>query len=207
MPDLSGLPALDLAIGLAFIYLVLSLFCSAVQELIASALGLRAGTLERGLRNMLASDAQPPPTASVPEPAENAPARALVTELYAHPLMRSAYKSGWWPAKRSSHGRLPSYISPRSFALALVDTLAPGALAPADDGSVPASHDALAAVRSEVSGLAIPAGAKHALLTLLDDARGDVDAFRQRLEAWFDDTIGPDPFRWTRMGWSRRPSP
>ena len=30
---------------------------------------------------------------------------------------------------------------------------------------------------------------KYRLLTLLDDARGDIDAFRQGLEAWFDDTM------------------
>ena len=35
----------------------------------------------------------------------------------------------------------------------------------------------------------VPNGVKHRLMVLIDDARGDVDEFRNRLEAWFDDTM------------------
>lgn len=47
MPDLTGLPALDMAIGLAFIFLLLSLLATAVQEQIAAVLALRGNTLAR----------------------------------------------------------------------------------------------------------------------------------------------------------------
>ena len=53
MPDLSGLPALDLAIGLAFIFFLLSTLAATIQEFIAALLGLRARTLEQGLRSLL----------------------------------------------------------------------------------------------------------------------------------------------------------
>src|SRR5687767_13765682 len=53
MPDLTGSSAVDVAIGLAFVYLLFSLLCSAIQEAIASIFDLRAATLEKGLRNLL----------------------------------------------------------------------------------------------------------------------------------------------------------
>ena len=61
MPDLTGIPALDLAIGMSFVFLMLSLLASAVQEWIASLLALRSATLEKGLRSMLATDGKVPP--------------------------------------------------------------------------------------------------------------------------------------------------
>jgi hypothetical protein len=197
VPDLTGLPALDLAIGLAFIYLLLSLLASAVQEVIAGWLAMRAATLEKGLRNMLETDSGLPPGAASLPPGPDAPAQNLVDNLYAHPLIRSMYKQSWWPLHRRgrgegtawANGRLPSYIAPRSFALALFDTLAPNASSPDEDGKVPESHDVIATVRGELVTMNIPAGVKHRLVTILDDARGDIDSFRQGLEAWFDDSM------------------
>ena len=56
MPYLTGISALDLAIGLAIIFLLLSLLASTIQELVAAFFGLRARPLQEGLRNMLAAD-------------------------------------------------------------------------------------------------------------------------------------------------------
>ena len=53
MPDISGFQALDVAIGLAFLYFVFSLLVTGVNEAIASVFALRARFLERGLRSML----------------------------------------------------------------------------------------------------------------------------------------------------------
>src|SRR5689334_16872655 len=53
MLDVTGLPALDLAIGLAFIFFLLSTLAATIQEFIAAILGLRARTLEQGLRSLL----------------------------------------------------------------------------------------------------------------------------------------------------------
>ena len=46
-------PAFDVAIGLIFLYVVLALVCSTVNEAIATAIGLRARYLETGLLNLL----------------------------------------------------------------------------------------------------------------------------------------------------------
>jgi hypothetical protein len=184
MVDLTGLPVLDLAIGLAFIYLLFSLLASAVQEQIAGLLALRAKTLEAGLRNMLEKD---------PDAPAGAPTRGLVDELYRHPLIRSLYKEGRVLLRPRNNdlwkkGRLPSYISPRSFALALIDTVAPAALSPARPGGAQ-SHNVLASVRADIDQAEIPAGVKRQLLLLVDDARGELDDFRKGLEAWFDDSM------------------
>jgi hypothetical protein len=206
MPDLTGVPALDLAIGLSFIYLLLSLLASTVQEVISGLFALRATTLEQGLRNMLEPsrrDAKSEAGSGASQQEKQAEADAesskktLVDELYAHPLINALYKESWWPLPRRGRsnlwkdGRLPSYISPRSFALTLVDTLAPNALAPNHKEEPLKSHDALAAVRMGIdkTSLPIPEGTKRALFALIDNARGDIDAFRQGLEAWFDDAM------------------
>ena len=78
MLDLTGSPALDLAIGLAFIFFLLATLASALHELLASALGLRARTLEQGLRSMLED----------PEKGWN-----LVDDFYDNDLIRSLYRT------------------------------------------------------------------------------------------------------------------
>ena len=52
MPDL---PALDVAIGLLFLYMVLALVCSTLNETISTAIGLRARFLQLGVLNLLSA--------------------------------------------------------------------------------------------------------------------------------------------------------
>lgn len=59
------------AIGLIFVFLLLSLVCSGINELIASLLKLRASGLEKGLANLLGSD--------------------QTEQLYAHALIKPLY--------------------------------------------------------------------------------------------------------------------
>jgi hypothetical protein len=53
VPNLTGNPAIDTAIGLAFVYFLLSLVVSSLTEAISSVLQLRWRTLRRGLRELL----------------------------------------------------------------------------------------------------------------------------------------------------------
>jgi hypothetical protein len=170
MPDLTGLPALDVAIGLSFIFLLLSLVASVGQELIAGLFALRARTLELGLRNLLHS--------------------SLCDQLYAHPLIRSMYRESWWPiGRRPGRVRHPSYIAPRAFAIAVFDTVAPDVRITSEDGTPREDKDVIRDTRAAIEALDVPDGVKRRLLTILDTARGDVDAFRLGLEAWFDDAM------------------
>jgi hypothetical protein len=85
--------------------------------------------------------------------------------------------------------RLPSYIAPRSFALVLLDTIAPQVLVTDADGKPVPDEDVIKKTREAILSMSIPGGVKHRLLALLDDARGNIDAFRLNVEAWFDDTM------------------
>jgi hypothetical protein len=78
MLDLTGLPALDVAIGLAFIFFLLATLALTIQEFIAAILGLRARTLEQGLRSMLEDDEA---------------GWKYVDKFYDHALIRSLYRT------------------------------------------------------------------------------------------------------------------
>jgi hypothetical protein len=213
MPNLTGIPALDVAIGLSFIFLLLSLVASACQEFIANILSLRSKVLERGLRNMLSDTSQAPPGSPAMAAAVVGSECDLLFRVYAHPLIRSLYRESWFPAGRktlkpaagteraaiAAHGaervqlakvRLPSYISPRSFALALMDTIAPDVtVTDPKSGLSRRDRDIIKETHAAILAMHIPSAVKHRLLALLDDARGDIDVFRSNVEAWFDDTM------------------
>jgi len=102
---MGSFPYVDLAIGLSFIYLLLALVCSALNEAIAGVLNSRGKTLVKGIASLL----QDP---------------SLEKKFFEHPLIQ-----GIGPAENK---RLPSYISSGKFALALMDILT-GPDAPASD--------------------------------------------------------------------------
>jgi hypothetical protein len=102
MPDVSGIAALDVLIGLFFLYFVLSTVCSAVNEAISQTLNLRAKNLERGIRNLL-NDSE------------------HVTAFYKHWRVQALSK----PPRPLIGRRPPSYIPLRVFALTVLDTFAP----------------------------------------------------------------------------------
>jgi hypothetical protein len=176
--SITGLPAVDVAIGLSFIYLVLSLLSSTVQEWIASILALRARTLEQGLISMLSED-DAIPTGLQSDLTGTGAERNLVADLYGHPLIATLYRSTRVPFKPGSQpwtrGRLPSYISPHVFAVALTDILSAG--------------DEATSLEEKIKALSIPASVKYKLLTLLSQAGNDITQFRAHLESWFDDTM------------------
>ena len=51
-----GSVVLDVAIGMAFVFLLLSLIASVIQEILASIVQARAANLQRGLRSLLSGD-------------------------------------------------------------------------------------------------------------------------------------------------------
>ena len=163
MPDLTGIAALDLAIGLAFIFLLLSLLASTIQEFIAAFFGLRARTLQEGLRNMLAQDED------------------VVAAFYGHPLIDALYR-GEVKKKDLKQGPLrrtkgPSYVSPRAFATFVLDAIAPS------EGQLNVFKTA--AGDSE----ALPGPVRERLQPLLNAAGDDLDEFRKSIEAWYDDSM------------------
>src|SRR4051794_2672040 len=92
---------LDVAIGIAFVFLLTSLIASAVQEMIEARLKRRASDLRDGIGELL----RDPP---------------VMQAIYDHSLVNGLYKGANYTAANNA-GDLPSYIPARNFALALMD--------------------------------------------------------------------------------------
>jgi hypothetical protein len=173
--DLNG-PALEVAIGLAFVFFLLSIVASAITEGIAWVTNQRAKTLEKGLKGMFGDD-------------------AIAEQVLAHPLA----KTDMSPAVAD---RKPSYLSPRNFGLALTDTLKEKGVEGKEKGveesekgveesekGAADGDDSLAKVSAGVKAVraeAPPLGRQlHALVEESGD--GDLADFRKAAERWFDD--------------------
>lgn len=130
-----GSNILDIAIGMIFVYLLLSLICSAANEIIEGWLKNRATDLERGIRELL-------------DPNSKVANDNIVAKIYKHPLINGLYKGlyedfvayhntsdklptwlkailRWFKRIFTRQPELPSYIPARNFALALMDTVLP----------------------------------------------------------------------------------
>src|SRR5882724_11562891 len=104
-----GSSALEVAIGLVFTYLLLSLLCSAINEWIAGVFSLRARKLAAGIKSLLQDET----------------GLGLAKALYSHGLIDGLSKKSQKPDDqeplKGKDG--PSYIPPRTFATALMDNL------------------------------------------------------------------------------------
>src|SRR5258708_15093088 len=182
-----GLDMLDVAIGVIFMYLLVSLICSGAAEFLEALLRFRARDLEHGIRELLQNKEE------------------TVKAIYEHPLVKSLYagaygvsgptKYAWvnWVKMAMSKRRLPSYIPARNFALALLERIggknavtgtvaAPPAVPPAAE---------LLAARPSISlpGAApanVSADAFKAVSTLVAAAQNDAAKARENVEEWFN---------------------
>jgi hypothetical protein len=101
---------LDVAIGLFFIYLILSLLVSGIQELIATVLEWRAKQLKEAIQILLGDNEANNPSAIQ--------GQKIANKLWIHPLIRSLNQR---KIIRGSVG--PSYISSKMFAATLLEIL------------------------------------------------------------------------------------
>jgi len=201
---MTGLTMLDVAIGLTFIYLLLSLVCTAIRELLERFFKHRASDLERGIRELL----------------NDTDGRGLAKKLYEHQLIFGLFQGEYDPhkirnGKYQSGSRLPSYIPARNFALALMDVILPandktrsgaqGATTPASSAAMPQNPTTnpsvtgpLQALRDAIAKLGVSSGGqtalgtekvRSALLTLIDAAGNDVAKARENIEAWYDSAM------------------
>lgn len=158
---------LDVALGLVFIYTLLSLVCSSLKEGVSRRRGMRARCLEAGIRRLLANDGS----------------TEIVDRFWRHPLIQAM-----GDGRNAAGQRRFSYLPARTFALALLDIVAP------ITDTTPRTIASLDATLRQ-----LPDGElRTCLLTLLQAANGDVERFRQHLEQWFDDAMD------RVTGWYRR---
>ncbi len=179
--------ALDVAIGIVFLYLLLALMVTTVQELVASILRLRAKNLYAAIAGMLESGNGKSP---------------LVEQLFKHPLVKNLVNkelkivSGELPFFGAG---LPSYIPSKTFALALLDVLQGDAPSRATGGD-----RVLASAKELVEKL--PDGdLKRSLGLLVNDAEEieeDIDKraalVSGRIEGWFNERMA------RASGWYKR---
>jgi hypothetical protein len=187
-----GSEILEVAIGVTFIILLVSLAASIIRELIEAGLKTRAIQLERGIRQLL----------------DDPEGTVVAKELFEHPLLFGLFAGTYdprklkpfllrntvqtvtpqdgqtvtEPAKRMPfRSNLPSYIPARNFAVALLDIVGGRG---AHGGGVPS----LTSIQA--NALALPDGRlRRALLSALGEAGNDFDRARASLEAWFDGTM------------------
>ena len=162
-----GFEMLDVAIGIVFVYLLVSLLCSAIVEVMESVLKRRSTDLERGIGELLQDS-------------------SLLERLYNHPLINGLFRGAYQPGNRN----LPSYIPSRSFALAILDILAsPDGKQHAGVWGTTAAAPATLSTEGLASGMTgnAPADqARHAVMTLVNAAAGDAQKARENIELWFD---------------------
>jgi hypothetical protein len=211
MSGLFGSSIVDMAIGLFFLYWLLSIICSSIWEMIAALLKLRAADLERGIANLVCDP-------------------RVFHAVMAHPAITAVGNTDaemtlvqTLAGSQGVAGR-PSYISARAFSLAFLDAIAPvqngsnglqavrkqardligvadvavaalpargtPAMAPPGGGALPAG-EALVKVQDRLEAVlkdnlnAIPSSnRKTRLLEKLDSTKGGVaDALRDGLKA------------------------
>lgn len=148
-----GSAILDIAIGLVFVYLVLSLVVTAANEVIASRLRWRAQNLYEGMRELLR------------DPKDK---QSWADKLYGHPLVNAL----------SSGTDRPSYVPSRTFALALLDLIAP------------AKTDGVRSLESIREGIAkLPPELGRTVTVLFDEAEHDIEKLKTSIEVWFNTSM------------------
>ena len=175
-----GSDILEVAIGIIFIYILVSIICSAVREGVETWLKTRSAYLEHGIRELL----------------RDSTGTGLAQSVYRHPLISGLYladygddppvrprgRYAWLLAK----GRgLPSYIPSKNFAVALMDLAARGPRTDAFTSSSTSTPITLDSLRQNVANLG-NAEVQRALLTAIDTAQGDLQQVQKNLEQWYD---------------------
>ena len=174
-----GSEILEVAIGVIFVFLLVSIACAAIREGIEAWFKSRAAYLEYGIRELL----------------HDRRAMGLANSLYNHPLVYGLYPGGYPGALSSdqppilAHGaRLPSYIPSRTFALALLDMAARGPDTDAVSSDPDAPGISIDSIRLNLLRLQNPP-VQRVVLTALDVAQGDLNRVVAEIETWYNSAM------------------
>lgn len=192
-----GSSVLELAAGLIFIYLLLSVTASAISGKISEILLWRAKFLEKGMRELILG-ADPKIN---PEFVEQ-----LTTQFYNHPSIRALYNDEStitkWLENSSLMGKMKSYVKDagdwvppgkidgKTFTLAVLDMLAPS-------GDKPNDFETL---RNTIKNAAPLQGTQiqQTMLTLINNTEGNINGARENIENWFDSVMEQITSRYTK---------
>jgi hypothetical protein len=168
--------ALEVAIGLTFVFLLVSLVMTVVLEYVESLRKTRGARLLEGIEELLG------------DPQADGSGRAAAASVYGHPLIQGLYRGSF--AGAAADKRLPSYVPSRNFALALVDQVLAGQVnaAPSASASLPAGAPLgdrlrLAAERLQNEHL------RRAVQQAAARGGDDLERVREHFERWYDSAM------------------
>ena len=164
-----GSTILEVAIGLLFVYLLLSLLCSAIGEYVEAKFNNRAKYLRQGIE-LLLNDTTPTKDKSVD----------LAQQLYDHGLVRPFYRGGSEVAVLHSVAHIHLGIVEHGDHCGTAE----------GPGGVGLNTD-LRKVRDTIATHVPNEELKTAMLTLIDEAQGDVEKARENIEEWVRGNDGP----------------
>ena len=154
-----GFPILEVAIGLCFVYLLLSLICSAVNETLAALTQRRGKMLEQAINNLVGD-------------------LGFKDQIYAHPLIKSLMQPG---------KQLPSYIPSQKFALAVMDIVT-GKGRPANDPAALRQGLAAMGAKEGPDKNKLD-HLQGALTAVLNDSQSHLKTDQQKIQGWYDDSM------------------
>lgn len=174
-----GSAILEVAIGVIFVFLLMSIICSAIREGIEAWMKTRAAFLEHGIRELL----------------HDKNGQGLAKSFYDHPMIYGLFAQDYKPGSESnqphawtSGAHLPSYIPAKNFALALMDIAARGPNTDEVSSDPNSTRISLESVRMNVENLRNPP-VQRMLLTAIDSAEGDLQTAQANIEAWYDSAM------------------
>jgi hypothetical protein len=169
-----GSSTIDIAIGIVFVFLLLSLIASTLNEIILSFINMRGKELLRGLKTLL----------------DDADAAGLVKGVYNHGQIYGLFQGPFNPAKP---GNLPSYIPAQNFVMALLDVVPALAQPGGQPGDVPQDAAAMvASLRVAAQKLATDPKTEKVgkpLVSMIDAAGNDVSKLKKSVEDWYNSAM------------------
>ena len=192
------LKAVDVAIGIAFFYLLITFCTSALVEMISTVLNWRARMLHDAIHNMLKQSS----LVTGRDIYHNPQVLALCRNSAAPSPVDLAERHGWRPSKG---GTPPSYIPPATFSGAVLESLLNKAKPPvvlSPDGAIQ-SIQSLLSNPTEVERAHFDApceedALRSILLTTLATQGKSIQAVRFAIEKWYSDTMD------RTSGWYKR---
>jgi hypothetical protein len=177
---------LDVAIGLVFVYFILSLLCSVIVEAVASLGKWRAKMLLQGISELIFAHQEPSswrknlvnqfkkstPQGTPEEQKIKAANENFLKAFYRSPLFL---------------GQTPSYISSRSFVLALLETVKNHPKEPETPTQLPLNS--VENIKKLVEALPPECSIRNALLPLLEIAGVKLDEALKSMEKWYDEAM------------------
>ena len=175
--------ALNVVIGLVFIYLLYSLLATVISELIATALGLRARNLREAVDRMLNDEKEGGFLLRLWDSLKlmKTPKNKVVNSFYDHPEIKYLGSSGVF--------KLPSFFKADTFSKTVMSLFF---------GDNPQDKKHIEAKINQIIELAKSANKSDRILdpetaaylrSLWLEAKGDVDLFRLEIENWFNRTM------------------